>query len=48
MSARTTFLGKLIGLYCILFSLSMFTHKGATVEMVTALVHNPPMVSSLV
>lgn len=44
MSARTTFLGKLIGLYCILFSLSMFTHKGATVEMVTALVHNPPMV----
>jgi len=43
MSPRTAFLGKLIGLYYILVSLSMLRHKQATVEMVTALVHNPPM-----
>ena len=41
MSPRTLFLGRLIGLYCILISLSMVTHKQATVEAVTALVHNP-------
>ena len=43
MSPRTLFLGRLIGLYCILISLSMFTHKQATVEAVTALVQNPPV-----
>jgi len=43
MSPRTTFLSRLIGLYCILVSLSMVTHKQATVEMVTALTHNPPV-----
>jgi hypothetical protein len=43
MSPRTAFLGKFIGLYYILVSLSMLTHKQATVEMVTALVHNPPV-----
>jgi len=43
MSPRTAFLGKLIGLYYILVSLSMLRHKQATVEMVTALVHNPPV-----
>ena len=42
MSSCTTFLSKLIGLYCVLVSLSMFTHKRATVETATALVHNPP------
>ena len=44
MSPRTTFLSKLIGIYSILVSLSMITHKQATVEMVTALIHNPPVV----
>lgn len=43
MSQRTTFLSKLIGLYSILVALSMLSHKRATVEMVTALVHNSPV-----
>jgi len=43
MSPRTTFLGRLIGLYCILVSLSMVIHKQATVDMVTALLHNGPL-----
>jgi len=42
MSPRTTFLSRLIGLYCILVSLYMVTHKQVTVEMVTALVHAQP------
>jgi hypothetical protein len=42
MSQRTTFLSRLIGLYCILVSLYMVTHKQVTVEMVTALVHTQP------
>jgi len=43
MSPRTTFLSKLIGLYCILAALSMAAHRQATVETVAALVHNPPL-----
>lgn len=43
MSARTAFLGKLIGLYCILLSLSMAVNKQATVQTVMALVHNAPV-----
>lgn len=43
MSSRTTFLSRLLGLYCILVVLSMVTHKRATVETITALVHNPPV-----
>jgi hypothetical protein len=43
MSPRTTFLGRLIGLYCILVSLSMLIHKQATVDVVTALLHNAPL-----
>jgi hypothetical protein len=43
MSTRTLFLSKLLGLYCVLAALSMFTHKRATVKTVTALVHNPPV-----
>ena len=43
MSPRTLFLGRLIGLYCVLISLSMITHKQALVEAVNALVHNPPV-----
>jgi len=43
MWPRTTFLSRLIGLYSILVSLSMITHRQATVETVTALVHNPPL-----
>ena len=43
MSLRTTFLSRLLGLYCILCGLSMVTHRRATVETMTALVHNPPV-----
>ena len=44
MSPRTLFLSRLIGLYCILAALSMITRKQATVETVTALLHNPLMI----
>ncbi|MGO9641067.1 MAG: hypothetical protein ACLP1Y_07180 [Candidatus Acidiferrales bacterium] len=43
MSHLTTFLSKLIGLYYILVSLAMFMHKQATVDMATAITHNPPV-----
>ena len=43
MSPRTKFLARLIGLYSILISLAMVTHKQASVETVTALIHNPPL-----
>jgi len=43
MSSRTTFLSRLIGVYLLLFSLSMFAHKQATIEVMTALVSNPPL-----
>jgi hypothetical protein len=43
MSARTTFLSKLIGLYLILISLAMIAHKQATVMSMNALVHNAPV-----
>lgn len=43
MSPRTVFLSKLIGLYCILVALSMMTHKQATVETATSLLHDPSM-----
>jgi hypothetical protein len=43
MPPHTKFLSRLIGLYSILIPLSMAAHKQATVEMLTALMHNPPM-----
>jgi len=43
MSARTAFLGKLIGIYCILISLAMIVHKQATLQTVIDLVHNAPV-----
>jgi len=43
MLPRTTFLSRLIGLFSIFVWLPMVTHKQATVEMVTALIHNPPL-----
>jgi len=39
----TRFLSKLIGLYCVLIALSMAAHKEATVDTVTALVRDPPL-----
>ncbi len=43
MWPRTKFLSRLIGLYCILVALSMITHKQATLDAVTALVHTPAL-----
>jgi hypothetical protein len=43
VSPLTTFLSRLIGLFCILISTSMVAHRHATVATVTALVHNPPL-----
>jgi len=43
MSSTTLFLSRLLGLYCILASLSLVVHKQATVSTVNMLVHNPPM-----
>ncbi len=43
MQARTVFLSKLIGIYCILISLPMFAQKQAMVTMVMALVHDGPV-----
>jgi len=43
MSPLTTFLSRLIGLSAILLSLSLVTHKEASVNTMAALVHNPPL-----
>jgi hypothetical protein len=43
MLPRTTFLSRLIGLYLIFISLAMLTHKQATIETMTALMHDPPL-----
>ena len=40
MSARTVFLSKLIGVYCILVGVAMGAHKIATLNTVVALVHD--------
>lgn len=43
MSSLTAFLSRLIGLFAILVALSLVTHKQVTVETLTALVHNRPL-----
>jgi hypothetical protein len=43
MFPLTSFLSRLIGLYCILISVSMVVHRHAMVETVTALVHDPAL-----
>lgn len=44
MSARTIYLSRLIGLYSLLVAVALASHKDASIEAVTALVHNPPTV----
>ena len=41
MLARTVFLSRLIGLYCIFISVSMIVHKQATVIALSAIIRNP-------
>jgi len=43
MSPRTVFLGKLLGLYCIAVSLSIFAHAQATVDIMRAILRDPPL-----
>ena len=43
MSPRTIYLGRLIGLYCVLVALAMISHKRETVETMTALIHDAPV-----
>jgi len=43
MSPRTVFISRMLGLYCLIASLIMFTHKSAMVEIENTLVHNPAM-----
>jgi len=44
MSSTTLFLSRLLGLYCILASLSLVVRKQASLSTVNMLVHNPPVV----
>ncbi|HLY03120.1 MAG TPA: hypothetical protein VKR56_11585 [Candidatus Cybelea sp.] len=41
MSQRTAFLGRLIGVFCVLYSLSMFAHRETTLAAVGALTAEP-------
>ncbi len=43
MPYRTVFLGKLIGIFCILVALPMAANKQAALHMVTALVNDAPV-----
>jgi hypothetical protein len=44
MSARTSFLSKLIGIYCVFVSIAMALNKPATIQTVLELVNNGPLV----
>jgi len=44
MSAKTAFLSKLIGIYCVLLSLVMAASKQSSVQTIIALVHDAPLV----
>jgi hypothetical protein len=43
MSPLTIFLGKLLGLYCIIMALALMARKQNTVAAVNALIRNPPL-----
>ncbi|HXW18229.1 MAG TPA: hypothetical protein VEJ39_07990, partial [Candidatus Acidoferrales bacterium] len=43
MSPRTSYLSKLVGLYCLVIAVSMMSHKQATVMMVSSIVNNAPL-----
>jgi hypothetical protein len=43
MSPLTIFLGKLLGLYCIIVALALMAHKQSAVAAVNALIRNPPL-----
>jgi hypothetical protein len=39
----TIFLGKLIGLYCIIVALALMAHRQSAIATVNALISNPPL-----
>lgn len=43
MAPRTAFLCRLIGVYCLIISLSMIVHKAAMIELVAGLAAAPPL-----
>jgi hypothetical protein len=43
MRPRTVFLGKLLGLYLLAVSVSIFAHPQATVGIMKGIVHDPPL-----
>ena len=43
MLPLTIFLGKLIGLYCIIVALALMAHKQSAIATVNALIRNPPL-----
>jgi len=43
MSPLTIFLGKLLGLYCIIVALALMTHKQDVIAAVNGLIRNPPV-----
>jgi hypothetical protein len=43
MLPLTIFLGKFIGLYCIVVALAMMAHKQSAVAAINALIRNPPL-----
>jgi hypothetical protein len=40
MASRTTYLGRLLGLYAIVVALAMITYKQETIEIITSLLNN--------
>ena len=44
LDARTTFIGKLLGSYLVLVSMAMAANKAATIQTVTALINDAPVV----
>ena len=44
MSALTVFLGKLIGVYCLIVALTMIANRRTTVDAVNDLIRDPPLV----
>jgi hypothetical protein len=44
MSALTIFLGKLIGVYCLIVGLTMMANRQTMVDAVNALIRSPPLV----
>jgi hypothetical protein len=44
MSAITIFLGKLIGVYCLIIGLTMMANRRTMVDAVNTLIRSPPLV----